>query len=144
MLVFPRGGSIRTTIEVSHWKDHEAYRIWYHTPFYVLVCNSWSFTFTMNSKCHVWVIIYPNHTIPWQPIFFSTNNCQMIFFSCHRTTSRIMRKPTFSICENKGADSLAVTVKLINAFVFPTQIVQFVYFLNPKFPVSSHLLCLYS
>ena len=34
--------------------------------------------------------------------------------------------------------------KLISAFVFATRIVQFLYFLNPKFPVSSHLLCLYS
>ena len=40
--------------------------------------------------------------------------------------------------------SFAVTVKLISAFVFATRIVQFLYFLNPKFPVSSHLLCLYS
>ena len=32
----------------------------------------------------------------------------------------------------------------ISAFVFATRIVQFLYFLNPKFPVSSILLCLYS
>ena len=38
----------------------------------------------------------------------------------------------------------AVTAKLISAFVFATRIVQFLYFLNPKFPASSHLLCLYS
>ena len=36
------------------------------------------------------------------------------------------------------------TAKLISAYVFATRIVQFFYFLNPKFPVSSHLLCLYS
>ena len=36
-----------------------------------------------------------------------------------------------------------VTVKLIIAFVFATQTVQFLYFLNPKFPAISHLLCLY-
>ena len=30
------------------------------------------------------------------------------------------------------------------AFDFATQIVQFLYFLNPKVPASSHLLCLYS
>ena len=30
-----------------------------------------------------------------------------------------------------------VTAKLINAFVFATQIVQFLYFLNPKFPASN-------
>ena len=48
-------------------------------------------------------------------------------------TSLIMRKPAFCICENKGADQLC-------AFVFATQIVQSLYFLNPKFQASSHLL----
>ena len=48
-----------------------------------------------------------------------------------------MRKPAFCICENKGADQL-------RAFVFATQIVQSLYYLNPKFQASSHLLWLYS
>ena len=60
----------------------------------------------------------------------------------------VMKKKTFCICENKGANQLCsnwrVTAKLISAFVFTTRIVQFLYFLNPKFPASSHLLCLYS
>ena len=65
-----------------------------------------------------------------------------IFFN---QMSRVMRKPTFCICENKDADQLrgnreAVTAKLISAFVFATQIVQSLYFLNPKFQASSHLL----
>ena len=34
-------------------------------------------------------------------------------------------------------------MKLISAFVFATRIVQFLYYLNPIFPASSHLLCLY-
>ena len=37
-----------------------------------------------------------------------------------------------------------VTVKLISAFVFATQIVQSLYFLNLKYQASSHLLWLYS
>ena len=46
--------------------------------------------------------------------------------------SRIIRKQTICIGENK------------DAIVFATQIVQFLYFFNPKFPAaSSHLLCLY-
>ena len=40
-------------------------------------------------------------------------------------------------------EKTAVTAKLINAFVFATRIVQFPYFLNPKFPACSHLFCLY-
>ena len=50
--------------------------------------------------------------------------------------SHIVRKPDFSLCENKGADQLRsnCTAKLISAFVFATQMVQCLYFLNPNFP----------
>ena len=61
--------------------------------------------------------------------------------------SRCIRNPTKSLGENKGTDQLrsyfAVTAKLVSALVFATRIVQFLYFQNPKLPVSSHLLCLY-
>ena len=40
--------------------------------------------------------------------------------------------------------SFTVIAKLISAFVFPTWIVKYLYFLNPKFQVSSHLHLLYS
>ena len=53
-----------------------------------------------------------------------------------------MRKPAFCICENKDTDT--VTAKLISAFVFSTGIVESLYYLNPKFQASSHLLWLYS
>ena len=49
-----------------------------------------------------------------------------------------MRNSIYCICENKDADCFAVI------FVFATRIVQFLFFLYPKFQVSSHLLCLYS
>ena len=39
--------------------------------------------------------------------------------------------------------SCAVTAQLFSAFVFATQVVQFLFFLNPKFQVSSLLLWLY-
>ena len=63
--------------------------------------------------------------------------------------SLVMRKPAFCICENKDADQLcgnrkADTAKLISAFVFATQIIQSIYYLNSKFQASSHLLWLYS
>ena len=54
-----------------------------------------------------------------------------------------MRKPDFAYAKTKAQISCAVTAQLISAFVFATRIVQFLYFLNPKFPVTSHLLCLY-
>ena len=55
-----------------------------------------------------------------------------------------MRKPASCICEKIGAEQLTVTVQLISAFVFTTQIVQSLYSLNLKFLASSHLLWLYS
>ena len=51
-----------------------------------------------------------------------------------------MRKPTICICENKDADQLRGNREMISAFVFATQIVQSLYFLNLKFQASSHLL----
>ena len=52
--------------------------------------------------------------------------------------SLVMRRPTFCISENKGAH------QQFSAFVFATQIERFLFFLNAKFQVSSHLLWLYS
>ena len=49
--------------------------------------------------------------------------------------SLIKRKQTICICENKAQ---------ISACVFATRMVLFLYFLNPKFPAYSHLLCSYS
>ena len=52
--------------------------------------------------------------------------------------SRVVRKQDYYLCENK------VTDQLCSAFVFATQKVQPLVFLNPKFQASSHLQCLYS
>ena len=53
-----------------------------------------------------------------------------------------MGKPTICICENKDADQLRGK-PLISAFVFAARIVQFLFYLNPKFQASSSFLCLY-
>ena len=59
--------------------------------------------------------------------------------------SRVVRKPAFCICEKtKTQISFAVTAKLISAFVFAIRIEHSLYYLNPKFQASSHLLWLYS
>ena len=57
--------------------------------------------------------------------------------------SLVMRKPAFAYAKTKTQISCAVTAQLIIAFVFATQIVQSLFFLNPKFQASSHLLLLY-
>ena len=46
----------------------------------------------------------------------------------------------FAYAKTKTQISFAVTAKLISAFVFAIRIVQFLYYLNPKFQASSHLL----
>ena len=55
--------------------------------------------------------------------------------------SLVVRKPAFCIhVKTKTQISFAVTAKLISAFVFATPIVQSLFFLNPKFHASRHLL----
>ena len=49
-----------------------------------------------------------------------------------------------SYAKTKTQISFAVTAKLISAFVFATRIVQFLFYLNPKYQVSNHRLWLYS
>ena len=59
--------------------------------------------------------------------------------------SPVMRKPYFGIyAKTKAQISCAVIAQLISALIFTTQIVQSLYFLNPKFQASSHLLWLHS
>ena len=50
----------------------------------------------------------------------------------------------FAYAKTKTQISCAVTSQLISAFVFAMWIVQSLYYLNPKFQASSHLLWLYS
>ena len=87
------------------------------------------------------------HTGLYVRIYFQMQN---YFFFMMRLSSEadtllshIMRKSDFYLCEKKAQVSFAVTAKLISAFVFATRIVQFLFFLNPKFQASCLLLCLY-
>ena len=54
-----------------------------------------------------------------------------------------MRKPDFSICENKAADQFRRNCEADHAFVFVTLIVKFLLYLHPKFQDSIFLLRLY-
>ena len=49
----------------------------------------------------------------------------------------------FAYAKTKAQISFAVTAKLISAFVFATRIVQFLFYVNPKFQASSSFLSLY-
>ena len=55
-----------------------------------------------------------------------------------------MGTPAFCICENKGADQLRGNRETDQPLCFATRIAQSLYFINPKFHASSHLLWLYS
>ena len=46
--------------------------------------------------------------------------------------------------ETKMQISCTVAMQLISALVFPIRIVQSLYYINPKFQASSHLILLYS
>ena len=46
----------------------------------------------------------------------------------------------FAYAKTKTQISFAVTVKLISVFAFATRIVQSLFYLNPKFQASSHIL----
>ena len=58
--------------------------------------------------------------------------------------SHIVRKPAFCICENKDADQLRDNREADQRFVFAIRIVQSLFYLNPKFQASCHLVWLYS
>ena len=54
--------------------------------------------------------------------------------------SRLMKKPTNCICQNKDADQLCGNWEADQCFVFATRIVQFLFYLNLKFQASSSFL----
>ena len=60
-----------------------------------------------------------------------------IYEICHEKNNILHKRKQAQI-------SFAVIGKLISTFVLATRIVQLLYFLNPKFPASYHLTCLYS
>ena len=54
--------------------------------------------------------------------------------------SFVMRKSAFCICENKDADQLRSNCAADQRLCFATGIVEYLYFLNPTFQASRHLL----
>ena len=106
------------------------------------MCIPWRSLPVMKAHWRGFIIL--NCTV-W-PVFFLMN----VFFAlrgsyyshlyepCHEKNQR------FAYAKTKTQISFAVTAKLISAFVFATRIVQSLFYLNPKFQASSHLLWLYS
>ena len=77
---------------------------------------------------------------------YATNRTEASF-ACSKYiyySSRVMRKPDFRICENKDADQLRGNREADQRLFFAKWIVQSLYFLNPEFQASSHLVWSYS
>ena len=66
--------------------------------------------------------------IPIHHSYYVRKDLQILSVVNKGEMSLVMRKPAFAYA------------KLISGFVFATQLVQFLYFLNQKFQSSSHLL----
>ena len=73
--------------------------------------------------------------------FNAVVKCHMLKFTSFEAA---WENQQFAYAKTKTQISFAVNAKLISALVFATQIVKFLYFLNPKFPDSYHVLRLYS
>ena len=83
-----------------------------------------------------------------RPVFSWHSSYIVKFLNLYTTTNFIWaaswENQLFAYAKTKTQISFVVTAKLISAFVFATLIVQALYFLNPKFQASNHLLWLYS
>ena len=58
----------------------------------------------------------------------------------HTNEPRYEKTGFFAYAKTKTQTSFAVTVKLSSAFDFATRILQSLFYLNPKFQASSHIL----
>ena len=70
------------------------------------------------------------------PLFLSNRYSITIYEPPHGKTNNL------HLAKTKTQISFEVTAKLISAFVFTTWIVQFLFYLNPKFQASCCFLCL--
>ena len=65
-------------------------------------------------------------------------------FCLHHYLSLVMRKLVICICENKDADELRNNREADQRLCFRYRLVQYLYFIYPKFQASCYLLWLYS
>ena len=80
----------------------------------------------------------------WKNLFagtFSKNETKSAQSNlCKKTIQAAMwDNRIFAYAKTKTQISFAVTAKLISIFVFPTWIVQYFFYLNPKFQVTSYI-----
>ena len=82
---------------------------------------------------------------PFTGAFFHNMQTCLLVYTYNRSQVSMYRTigPLVCQCENKGADQLHSNCEADHAFIFALWIVQFLNFLNPEFPASSHLLFLY-
>ena len=114
-----------------------------YTPMTLKISHTPSF----NTKCMPFEakIIKVTSHLPWKNWRFSLTQLRVSsIIIWHRPISlEPPRGKTNNLHRRKQRRRSAVTAKLISTFVFATRIVQFLFYLNPKFQASSSFLCLY-
>ena len=94
-----------------------------------------------NKQKHI-IISKPEPLKKW--VFSQGEHNQKFTFPSIPIWASLWENRIFAYAKTKTQISFAVTAKLISAFVFAIQIVQSLYYLNPKFQASNYLLWLYS
>ena len=100
----------------------------------VFLCRNYSIHYHQKLSFNIQLIIVKFQNV-WMPENFAVTSIKL---------SLVMRKPDFCICENKDADQLRGNREADQHLCFRYTLVQSIYYLNPKFQASSHLLKLYS
>ena len=103
-------------------------------------------TFQVTNPGQLSEYVYCGGTLVSQPYHIPGDQSRSVARVCYSgkqqaayDLSHVMRKPALCICENKGAYQLPS-----NCAADQRLLKQSLFFLNPKFQASSHLMCLYS
>ena len=106
----------------------------YTKLYQIIPCSSKvvSFLLTVDGRTHTWIIVQTcvlcnNNIYPFTSSLsiYEPRHAKTVFF--------------FAYAKTKTQISFPVTAKLISVFVCVTHIVRYLYFLNPKFQGSNHL-----
>ena len=80
----------------------------------------------------------------WGSLYILSGDSKVTIKSKHGRSISIQKYPYKDPSYDRRHEKTGFLHMLISAFVFATRIVQFLYYLNPKFQASSHLMWLYS
>ena len=99
--------------------------------------------FLHHTSFKIGIILFLGIHVPKNQIVRRRESVLLRFQKCKNSLYMSHRIGKLTICrgENKGADQLRSNCEADQRpFVFAPRILQFLFFLNPKFPASNHLL----